>query len=590
MTFPSPIFDSATINTALTYTATGGTVARTAENRAADILNVKDYGAVGNGAIDDSGAIQATFNAAVITGQEVWFPAGNYVLNSSISVSSGTSNLVVRGAGVGVVTLLCNAGGIAITTGANALITVADLCIVNNSGSIAGTGLSITANVSAESTRVWLRNLSLRGDVGPPRTTAWQTAISLINIAGPILEGLTVFAPNSNGISGPTGIYISGTISGAVYSTDTKIHSTLIQGCRYGLEVGPYAQGVSVSDSNIIGNDYGIYWPASSGTEEWLSVCNSHFNCTVRGVYGINIGWTNILSSLFLRFDTVASPNWAAIDLEGGNNIVVNGNNIYGNASATENGVILTNITGQPSAVIGNAIANLVGAAILITGNSAGLSVVGNTGNGVTSLISDTSGNPNQYVGNNTNHAPDVTYDYTNHVLTAAQGVKALSSTTNAVLLIDRPAGFNATVHSETAGSPRWNMYLANSTAEAGANAGSDFQLARCDDSGNEIDMPLAIDRSSGLATFVNPVQIGGHGIQYTANSTNYIAFAWDNWNLPTYIDGTLQGVLTPATFTNNGTVSVSLTAVAPAGAHATVQGWLTIKDASGTLRYVPYF
>ena len=42
--------------------------------------------------------------------------------------------------------------------------------------------------------------------------------------------------------------------------------------------------------------------------------------------------------------------------------------------------------------------------------------------------------------------------------------------------------------------------------------------------------------------------------------------------------------------WTANGTTSVSLTALAPAGAHATVQEWLTIKDASGTVRYVPCF
>jgi len=42
--------------------------------------------------------------------------------------------------------------------------------------------------------------------------------------------------------------------------------------------------------------------------------------------------------------------------------------------------------------------------------------------------------------------------------------------------------------------------------------------------------------------------------------------------------------------FTANGTTSVSLTALAPAAAHATVQEWLTITDAGGTVRYIPCF
>ena len=44
------------------------------------------------------------------------------------------------------------------------------------------------------------------------------------------------------------------------------------------------------------------------------------------------------------------------------------------------------------------------------------------------------------------------------------------------------------------------------------------------------------------------------------------------------------------ANFTPNGSTSISLTALAPSGAHATVQEWLTIQDASGTVRYIPCF
>ena len=42
--------------------------------------------------------------------------------------------------------------------------------------------------------------------------------------------------------------------------------------------------------------------------------------------------------------------------------------------------------------------------------------------------------------------------------------------------------------------------------------------------------------------------------------------------------------------FTANGSTAVSLTSIAPSGAHATVQEWLTITDSSGTVRYIPCF
>jgi hypothetical protein len=42
--------------------------------------------------------------------------------------------------------------------------------------------------------------------------------------------------------------------------------------------------------------------------------------------------------------------------------------------------------------------------------------------------------------------------------------------------------------------------------------------------------------------------------------------------------------------FTANGTTAATLTSLAPSGAHATVQEWFTITDASGTVRYIPAF
>jgi hypothetical protein len=60
------------------------------------------------------------------------------------------------------------------------------------------------------------------------------------------------------------------------------------------------------------------------------------------------------------------------------------------------------------------------------------------------------------------------------------------------------------------------------------------------------------------------------------------------NSNSTTTLTGTLKGAV--GTFTANGTTGTILTSLGPAGAHATVQEWFTITDASGAVRYIPAY
>jgi hypothetical protein len=70
-------------------TATGSTTARTLANRFADIVNVKDFGAVGDGVTDDALAFQSAITSLPASGGIITIPTGNYYL--SVNPISGTT-------------------------------------------------------------------------------------------------------------------------------------------------------------------------------------------------------------------------------------------------------------------------------------------------------------------------------------------------------------------------------------------------------------------------------------------------------------------------------------------------------------------
>ncbi len=81
-------------------TATGSTTARSMADRFAEVFNVKDYGAVGDGTTDDAAAIQAAIDAAEAAGGgTVVFPAAIYAIETGLVIDNDGVLLVGDGAG-----------------------------------------------------------------------------------------------------------------------------------------------------------------------------------------------------------------------------------------------------------------------------------------------------------------------------------------------------------------------------------------------------------------------------------------------------------------------------------------------------------
>src|SRR5262245_17385566 len=94
--------------TSFAFPATGAPAARTMPDRLAEIVNVKDFGAVGNGSIDDTTAIQAALDAAygsssspnaqnTYLNKAVFFPNGTYLITRPLTLT-GVSGAHIFGA------------------------------------------------------------------------------------------------------------------------------------------------------------------------------------------------------------------------------------------------------------------------------------------------------------------------------------------------------------------------------------------------------------------------------------------------------------------------------------------------------------
>lgn len=71
-----------------------GGIQTNVEAKLAQIISVKDFGAVGNGSTDDTAAIQAALNAAQPF-QTVFFPNGVYIISNELVI--GTDNILITG-------------------------------------------------------------------------------------------------------------------------------------------------------------------------------------------------------------------------------------------------------------------------------------------------------------------------------------------------------------------------------------------------------------------------------------------------------------------------------------------------------------
>jgi hypothetical protein len=88
-------------------------------------------------------------------------------------------------------------------------------------------------------------------------------------------------------------------------------------------------------------------------------------------------------------------------------------------------------------------------------------------------------------------------------------GAVDITANVDAQLTLSRAAGNNRIIKYETAGVSRWAVY-ADGVAEAGSDAGSDYQISYYNDAGVYQGNALTLTRATGAATFSGNVTAGG--------------------------------------------------------------------------------
>jgi len=171
------------------YITSGATTARPDRERWSDVVNVKDFGACGNGVCDDTTAFQSAITSAaargfaLAPGGTVYVPPGNYRVTSALSVPL---NVNLRGDGFGsLLSFVSGTDGLVITPGGDGQITRWDGLRIAGNGT-AGTAGIRHAYAATPDRNLLVESMHIEGfEFGAYLQSMWFTTFRKCNIITP---------------------------------------------------------------------------------------------------------------------------------------------------------------------------------------------------------------------------------------------------------------------------------------------------------------------------------------------------------------------------------------------------------------------
>ncbi len=265
-------------NSSLSVIATGSITNRLLADRFAEVVNVLDYGATGDGLTSDTVAIQAAFDDIPSAGGAVYFPKGTYLCNAQITASN--RHIYVYGDGAGSQVKFSTAGdGFAFTfNDTSHVLIMRDLALLT---SVAGGGNAIAATwpagVGSTYRTTTLSNLHI---VGADALAYWTNGIVLTDAVGGYIESVLVRG-KVNTLTGAAGILLQG------FSTDVVVSRTLVYFYDIGLGISGTSEGTQVRNCTMVYCNYGIYADTVTSRPQ-LTVMGTHISVFLGGIGAIN--------------------------------------------------------------------------------------------------------------------------------------------------------------------------------------------------------------------------------------------------------------------------------------------------------------
>jgi hypothetical protein len=313
-------------------TLSGG-FARTQHAKNADVVSVKDFGAVGDDSADDTAAVGAAIAAAAASSGTVYFPSGIYKVSSQIA-QSNFNGLVLQGAGASLETTAVRYAQNTVlrfdslSAGVDAMIfsdfvglTIRDMVISHNRGGSGGGKTLylhtahdyVIENVKVE-TKTGNTGKSIVLGGGSGVTSAFLGSLRNIKVFG---DGGTSIESNSN----TTLTFLNCYQVGGRFSFNATVYSTLIS-CAS--ELSPtygytFSGGSNISIISCGGEDNakGVFYLSTTATNYVLSAPygasnNTSADATIGDLVYIDSAG-GACNSITIDNPTSVSPNAATV-------------------------------------------------------------------------------------------------------------------------------------------------------------------------------------------------------------------------------------------------------------------------------------